>query len=182
MNTWDQLWSVWIHLEKLSPEYFWCNFCRTFHHVRACLATRLWSLPACSSAPIYLYVLYGINQLAFNCLILLTQEFYFLLNIFLSTPCDSRSLKAHQVVFDNFFVDYTWAGVEPRLLRNRIPALYHLTTPWLPKAKALLYSYDLLAFSLEKCFVFFAFTNILIPSFLFGKLFSLQVICFELGF
>jgi len=60
------------------------KFFRTFHHVRACLATRHWSLPACSSAPIYLNVFYGINQLAFNCLILLTEKFYLLLNHFWS--------------------------------------------------------------------------------------------------
>jgi len=37
--------------------------------------------------------------------------------IFLSTPCDSRSWKAHWAVFDDFFfVVYTRAGVEPGLL------------------------------------------------------------------
>jgi len=35
---------------------------------------------------------------------------------FLSVSCNSRSFLAHQVVFDNFFVVFTWARVEPWLL------------------------------------------------------------------
>jgi len=71
MNTWKKLWHDLRNCHHQKSDAI--SLGHVIIHRPAYLTGS--ALPACSPVSILVYLPYGINQLAFNCLVLLTQEF-----------------------------------------------------------------------------------------------------------